>query len=487
MGRSSTTRDEAPAFDTLFYRPQAPRHGLTMITGKGRFACLAALAMLTAGLAGCATPQGPGAQENACAENLDEDDAMSEQTAADAEEEALEDTLTAPTSNLPQHGGDPIRIGTLLPLTGSLQAFGGDMQRAVELAVKDVNANGGVMGRNLEVVQGDSQTDSSQAPQEFQRLLDEGVDGVVGAASSGVTNSVLNTAVENDMVLITPASTSPTLTAQDNNKLFFRVPPNDVLQGKVMADLLEQDGVDSVSTLFVNNDYGQGLSDQLVEEFDGTVDSTVSFDEDASQFSGEVTQLAQAESEAIVAVMYPGNGVPIMSEAFSQGLTETSKFYFSEGVFSGDFVQQVGNDSAGNSIVAGCKGTTPQALLDTGPESFQQKFEDEYGDPPGLFAAQSYDATIAIALGMAYSGSATPNEYKRGMETIWSSPGENVSDVGEALRLAHTGTDIDWAGPSGDFDWNERHDPVKGLYGIWQVTEDGELDVLEDGIEAELE
>jgi len=461
-----------------------------MFTGKGRLAVLAAVTLVTAGLAGCATPEGPGAQALACTENLDSGNTTAEASlgAASGPASSMHETLTGEAPGL-QPGTGTIKIGTLLPLTGSLEAFGEDMQRSVQLAAQQINENGGVRGQEIEIVRGDSRTDSSQAPQEFQRLLEENVTAVVGAASSGVTSSVLNLAVENDVVLITPASTSPALTVEDrdNDKLFFRVPPNDVLQGKVMADALEEDGVESISTLYVNNDYGQGLSDQLVQEFDGEVVDTVSFDEDATQFGGEVTQLSQGSPEAVVGVMYPGNGVPIMTEAHDQGLTEDVEFYFSEGVFSGDFVDDVGNTTDGSPIIAGCKGTTPQALLDTGPESFQTSFEDEYGEAPGLFAAQSYDATVAVALGMAYSDSTDPQEFKTGMETIWSAPGQSTSDLSEALALTQAGQDIDWAGPSGDFNWSERHDPERGLYGIWQVTADGELTVLEDGIEASLD
>lgn len=413
-----------------------------MSKGTGRFAVIAAILMVTTGLAGCATPDQTGTDE-------------------------------------------PIKVGTLLPLTGSLQAFGPDMQSAVELAAQDVNDAGGVMDREIEIVQGDSQTDSAQAPQELNRLIQEGVVGVVGAASSGVTNSVIEQAVSNGIVLITPASTSPALTARENDGFFFRVPPNDVLQGKVMADLLEQDNVTSISTLYVNNDYGQGLSDQLVEEFDGEVLETVSFDEDATQFSSEVSQAAQGDPDAIVAVMYPGNGVPIMRSAFDQGITENTDFYFSEGVFSGSFVDDVGTTGNGTSILEGYKGTTPEALLTPGPESFQNRFNSTYGHAPGLFAAQSYDAAAAIALGMAYAESTDPDEFKKGMETIWNAPGQKVSDLGEALSLVENGTDINWAGPSGDFNWNEDHDPVRGTYGIWQVV-DGELEVLESGIEVSM-
>jgi len=460
-----------------------------LASGKGRFAVTTALLMVTAAFAGCATPQQEQlSEESACLDAESSGDMETQGAQADGETNPAPSIVDVPEAELLQQpGGGPIKIGTLLPLTGELEAFGPDMQAAVELAAEDINNAGGVMGREIQVVQGDSQTDSSQAPQEFNRLVAQNVTAVVGAASSGVTNSVLEQAVDNDVVLITPASTSPALTNRDNNQLFFRVPPNDLLQGKVMASLLEEDGVDSASTLYVNNDYGQGLSDQFASEFDGEIVNEVSFDSDATQFSSEVTEVSNGNPDAIVAVMYPKNGVPLMQEAFTQGLTSETEFYFSEGVFSGDFVDPLGTTEEGNSIVAGCKGTTPEVLLDTGPESFQQRFNKSEGHPPGLFAAQSYDAAIAVALGMSYSQSTDPNDFKKGMQKVWNSPGKKTSNVTEALALAQAGQNIDWQGPSGDFDWNDKHDPERGVYGIWQVTEEGDLDVLERGIEVELD
>jgi ABC-type branched-subunit amino acid transport system substrate-binding protein len=302
-----------------------------------------------------------------------------------------------------------------------------------------------------------------------------------------VSGSVIEQAVSNEITMVSPASTSPALTARENNGFFFRVVPNDKMQGEVMARTLEEDGVESISTLYVNNDYGQGFNDVLVDEFNGTVETEVGFDNDATQFSSQVSQASQNDPEAIVVVAYPGNAVPIMSEAFSQGVTAEQKFYFSEGVFSEDFLADVGEDEQGTHVIASCKGTTPQILLDPGPESFQQRFNETYDHRPGLFAAQSYDATVAMALGIAYADSTDPNEFKDGMRTIWNAPGTETSDINEALTLTKAGQDIDWEGPSGAFDWNEDNEPVKGTYGIWQVTEDGSLEIVQQNITASLE
>lgn len=457
--------------------------------GKGSFALVAAILLVTTGLAGCATPQQGEAAASACLDGSGSGGTESASMAGTAPTTTDADTSSnreeiGIDSVEAQQTGDPIKIGTLLPLTGQLKDFGPDMQKAVELAVQEVNDAGGVQGREVQVVQGDSKTDPSEAPQELNRLRQEGIVAFVGAASSGVSSSVIEQAVSNELVMITPASTSPALTDRQNNGFFYRVPPSDALQGKVMAQLLEDDGVDSIATVFVNNDYGQGFNDVLVNEYDGTVEAEVSFDNDATQFGSEVSELSNADAEAIVAIMYPGNGVPIMREAFNQGLTGEAKFYFSEGVKDeSGFVAKVGNTSEGTSILEGCKGTTPEDFESNATKNFEQKFEQEYDHKPGLFAAHSYDAAVGLMAAMAYQGSDDPSEFKQSMRTVWNAPGQAVSDPAQAVTLASAGTDIDYEGASGNFDWNEKGEPDTGLYGIWEIQADGSIEILESGIQ----
>lgn len=422
-----------------------------MTSGKARFALIASIALLTTGLAGCAAPDGEGA----------------------------------------------IRIGTILPLTGDLDTFGPDMERAVQMAISDVNQAGGLLGsRQVEHVSGDSRTDEAQAPQEFQRLVQEGVAGVVGAASSGVTGSILGSAVDNEIMLVSPASTSPALTDRDNDGFFYRVPPNDALQGKVMAELLADENVTRAATLYVNNDYGQGFDEVLFNEFtsqlSGIIQNRVAYDPKATSFQSEIQQANQGDPDAIVFIGYPDTGTTIMRQAHEMGVLEGTDIYFSEGVFSESFVDDVGQDQEGDYILEGFQGTTPQILLG-GEEggvasSFIDRFEQEYGHEPGLFAAQSYDAAMSIMLAIQASGSTDAADYKDAMLDVWNSPGEKVSaqDIGKGLRTLGDGGEIDYQGVSGDFEWNEDGDPVRGIYAIWQVQDDGSIAVSDRGIEKSL-
>jgi len=149
-----------------------------MLQGKGSFAIIAGLLMLTAGLAGCAQQpaDGEASTTSACLEDGEgsmEDTGDGEADSIETEASTPIEQRLSPMPSAQQGESEPITIGTLLPLTGELKQFGPDMQRAVELAAEDIN-NAGILSQEIEIAQGDSQTDDAQAPVS-ERLRDRGL------------------------------------------------------------------------------------------------------------------------------------------------------------------------------------------------------------------------------------------------------------------------------------------------------------------------
>lgn len=376
-----------------------------------------------------------------------------------------------------QQTDDTITLGFMLPLSGALQDFGGDMARAVHLAADQANnvSSGGLLGqRSIEIIEGDTQTDPSAAPQELQRLIEEGVVGVTGAASSGVTGSILPTAVQNEIVLTTPASTSPTLTERDNQGFFFRVPPPDSLQGRAMAQLLQDDGCESINILAVNNDYGKGFATTLENAFEGDVGRTLFYDEGASSYDTEISQASSGDFDALVFIGYPGEGTPMFTNLLNDGRLGEFPVYFSEGVKSQDFVDNVGDDADGEPALRGFQGTTPAGNTNATGE-FQQDFEERYGKAPGLFAAESYDATIYMLLAIHSADSTDPTVWKDEMQKVANPPGVQTHDLDQAFTLLSAGQDIDWIGAANDLQWDDKGEVVSGTYAFWQVDTNGTI------------
>lgn len=396
---------------------------------------------------------------------------------------------TTPTMLDDTQHTDPLVLGTLLPLTGSLATFGGDMQNATVLAREHINAAGGVNGQPIELVHGDTRTSPSEAPTAFLNLVNDGAVGVVGAASSGVTGSILDLAIDNNVVLVTPASTSPDLTAdRDNQGYFYRVPPNDALQGQVLADLVYSDGCVTAGLIVVNNDYGVGLGDvfqQTFESMGGDVTNYVRFEEGGSTFTSQVDQVSQGTPDAVVFVGYPAEGTQVVREMFQRGILADSVLFFSEGVQDPSFVDDVGQTAGGDWVLAGLRGTTPQSPETNATQKFVDAYQDRFDDEPGLFAAESYDAVFAMALAAQYGSASTSVAIRDNILTVWNSPGTEYdgSQATQALLDAAAKMDIDYQGAANDFDWDDKGDPTTGIYAVWQVNDEGEIVTTEEGIQ----
>ena len=268
-------------------------------------------------------------------------------------------TTSSSTSGGEAKGDGELVIGTLLPQTGSLAFLGPPEFAGVQLAIDEINAAGGVLGKD--VVKNDSDsgdTSTDIASQSVDRLLSENVDAVVGAASSGVSFTVIDKITGAGVVHFSPANTSPDFTDYDDNGLYFRTAPSDVLQGRVMGDLLLNDGYLNVGVLALDDPYGTGLAENIkisLEGGGGTIagGDAIIYDPKAASFSAEVTQLKGANPEAIVLVGFEETK-KIVPELQAQGIGPSAvPLYFVDGNlsdYSADF--QPGT-------LANVKGTLP--------------------------------------------------------------------------------------------------------------------------------
>ncbi|MFB6081150.1 MAG: ABC transporter substrate-binding protein [Haloferacaceae archaeon] len=185
--------------------------------------------------------------------------------------------------------GREISVGILLPETGDLASVGGPMINAAQLPVKQVNDSDLDLSVNAQVE--DSQTSPSAGVSAAQSLASAGVPAVCGSASSGVNIPVSKQVfIPNQMVGCSPSSTALSVTNLEDDDYIFRTAPSDFLQGRVMAQVAsERLGNSSAATLYVNNDYGQQLSQRFTEvfqnQFGGEVVHQVGFNKGASSYT----------------------------------------------------------------------------------------------------------------------------------------------------------------------------------------------------------
>ena len=203
-------------------------------------------------------------------------------------------------------GDGVLKIGTLLPETGNLAFLGPPEIAGVQMAVAEINEAGGVNGADVELVEGDSgDTTTDTAVQTVTRELAEGVDAIIGAASSSVSASVIDQVTGAGVTMFSPANTSKQFSDYPDKGLYFRLGPSDILQGQVLAEVIAEDGNASLVILNFDDDYGNGLAEDLAASFTaggGEVVDTITYDPQAQTFDAEVGQALEADADAIALI-----------------------------------------------------------------------------------------------------------------------------------------------------------------------------------------
>jgi ABC-type branched-subunit amino acid transport system substrate-binding protein len=220
-------------------------------------------------------------------------------------------------------GDGTLKIGTLLPETGSLAFLGPPEIAGVKVAIEEINAAGGVLGKDVESTFSDSgDTSTDIASTSVDRLLSENVDAIVGAASSSVTLSVIDKVVGAGVTMFSPANTSSTLSTYEDKGLYFRDAPPDIIQGKVLAEVIAEDGFGSIYILNLDDAYGNGLAKNLDDSFTesgGEVVGTTAYDPQAQTFEAEVGKAKAADPDAVVVIGFEESS-RIVAEMIKQGI-----------------------------------------------------------------------------------------------------------------------------------------------------------------------
>jgi ABC-type branched-subunit amino acid transport system substrate-binding protein len=385
----------------------------------------------------------------------------------DGEDTGTEDGDTTPTAGDVAAGDGELVIGTLLPQTGSLAFLGPPEFAGVQLAIDDINAAGGVLGKPVKKIDSDSgDTSTDIASQSVDRLLSESVDTIIGAASSGVSLTVIDKITGAGVVQFSPANTSIAFIDYEDKGLYFRTAPPDLLQGRILGNLIIDDGYLDVGIMALDDAYGNGLADTLEETVTsggGAVTDKIIYNPQAASFSAEVGQLKASNPEAIALIGFEETK-KILPELIAQGIgPKDVPLYLVDGNlsdYSADFPP---------GTLEGSKGTLP------GAESGQDFRDKLLAVDPSLkdfsYAPESYDATVMTALAAIAAGSDSGEAIASQLIEI-SKEGEKCSTFADCAALLEDGTDIDYDGMSGPIELDENGDPSEATIGIYQYGPD---------------
>ena len=417
----------------------------------------------------------------------DDDDGGSDTTTADTTEDTSSDTTEAVAdggdSDEAAAGADGctsngiLTIGTILPVTGDLAFLGPPEVAGAELAVADINEAGGVLDGDVVLVQGDSgDTTTDTANLEVDRLLAAGADVIVGAASSAVSKTVIDKITGSCVIQFSPANTSPDFTTYDDNGLYFRTAPSDLLQGKVLSDLVIEDGAETVSVLYRQESYGIGLAEAFQENFTasgGTVDEFLAYAVDTESFDAEVDAIVEAGSDAVVVIGF-AESANILTTMNERGVGPADV-----AVYGVDGNLGIETEMSDPSILEGMKFTTPSVDL-TSISDFTDRLDAE-GDMGGVYAygAETYDAIIISALAALVAGSDDPSLIGAEINGV-TGGGEKCASFADCKALIEGGTtDIDYDGIGGPYEFVDAGEPAAASFRIATYGGDGPQEDLD--------
>lgn len=425
---------------------------------------VAVLGVASLALAACSSGDEAATEETAAAETTEEA-APAEETAT-AEETAAEEAADACANTT-------LVVGSMLPATGDLAFLGPPEFAGVEKALQEIDAAGGVLGQPVTYIEGDSgDTSTDIASQTVDSHLSQGVQAIIGAASSGVSLTVIDKITSNGVVQFSPANTSPALTTYPDNGLYFRVAPSDVLQGAVLANTAIDKGITKLAVIARQDPYGEGLKDATVKDFEaagGTVTANLLYDPAATSFEAEVAEIKASGPEAVAVIGFEET-VKLLQEMIKQGVgPKDVPLYLVDGNISttayADFPKNT---------MKGVIATVPSGEADlTAFNESLLEVDPELTD--FAYGAQSYDTMMLIALAAQAAGCADGTAIAEFLPQVAGNGGEQCSTYADCLALLNAGTDIDFQGVTGPVDFNEYGDPAEGTISINEYSSNTEF------------
>ncbi|WP_232675868.1 ABC transporter substrate-binding protein [Nocardioides sp. R-C-SC26] len=380
-----------------------------------------------------------------------------------------EPTGNESSSSAGAKGDGTLTFGSLLPETGSLAFLGPPEFAGVDLAVQEINEAGGVLGKDVVHVRGDSgDTDSGIAPAETDELLAQGSDVIIGAASSGVSLTVIDQIMDAGAVMFSPANTSTAFDegdyAEPDN--YFRTAPSDILQGAVMANLLIQDGRSNVTIMARQDAYGETLAKEIEKNLvaaGSNVTTTVYYGENAQSFDAQVSEVAAAGGDALVLVAFEET-VTIIPQLITAGAGPADvPTYFVDGN-TADYSNDSSTPLPPGSLT-GVKGTIPGA--DSGGEFQDRLMAIDPNLTSFAYAAESYDAVITSALAAIAAGDDSGDAIAAALPGV-TEGGTKCTSFAECADLLADGEDIDYDGASGPIELGETGSPTAASIGIYE-------------------
>ncbi len=315
--------------------------------------------------------------------------------------------LTVPLAgcgNTPGGSGDEIVIGGLAPLTGSVAQYGVAVDNAVKLAVDDINAKGGILGKTIKYISYDEKGDPTEATNAYTRLVDQDkIVALIGDVTSAPCEAVAQQAARDKLPMITPSGTSEAITTYGEN--VFRACFIDPYQGQLMASYASKKlNAKTAAILFDNGDpYSSGIADAFeaaAKALGMTITNKEGYASKSTDFNSQLTKIKAGNPDVLLLPVYYNDVVLIAKQAKDQGLTAT--LLGADG-WDGVAAQL---DAASADVVKNAYFCSQYSASSSDPalQNFLKTYKEKYNEEPNMFAVLGYDAMQIMAAAIEKAG-----------------------------------------------------------------------------------
>lgn len=362
-------------------------------------------------------------------------------------------------------GPSTVKLGLLVDLTGELGSFGKPWQQAFQLAADDVNAVGGLPGgATIQTVVEDEKTNPEIAVKAAQKMIDvDGVSAILGP-TSGPMVSLVALAKRSQVPIISNAAGTISLNTLGGDYI-YRTVASDNSDGLASAKFVLDQGGTKAAVVYQNEESPASVGKTFQQSFEsggGTVAANVAINPGSPSYQAEAQEVVSAGPEWIFCACGQQSGVTFLKNLMSAG-------YSGKILVAADLVVPEVVDAVGASQMAGIFGES--ASSDTSIpayEAFASEWKASYGEDPGLFTANAYDAMILVALAMVKAGATDGASINAAIRDVAGPGGQVVTSYADGLAALQAGNDINYEGASGPVDFDDSG-TVTSAYLISQV------------------
>lgn len=338
--------------------------------------------------------------------------------------------------------GDTFRIGGIGPVTGGAAIYGQAVKNAAELAVEEINAAGGINGKQIEFKFEDDEHDPEKSVNAYNALKDWNMQILMGTVTSKPCVAVAAKTAEDNMFMLTPSGSAVECIEEDNA---FRICFSDPNQGAASAEYIGTNKIASkVAVIYDSSDvYSQGIYETFAKEAKNQnleIVAEEAFTADSkTDFSVQLQKAKESGAELVF--------LPIYYQEASLILAQANAIDYAPIFFGCDGLDGIlGVENFDTKLAEGVMLLTPFAAdaEDEATQKFVKAYKEKYNDVPNQFAADAYDAIYTI---------------KMAAEKAGVTPDMSVSDICEALKTAMT--EIEVAGLTGTITWEANGEPSK--------------------------